>query len=356
MPTSKTIFVINPGSTSTKIALFVNQELVFTHSVEHSLEELQQFDCVAAQLPMRQQAITKALAENNIDTANFSCIMGRGGMLRPIDGGVYAINPLMRNELQTGAHGEHASNLGALLAFALAEPLAIPSYIADPPVVDELQPLATVTGVPEINRRSLFHALNQKAVGRRAAKSLGKDYNNTRLIVAHVGGGISVGAHEGGRVIDTNNALDGDGPFTPERAGAVPAGQLAALCFSGKYSHPEIKRMLTGQGGLVAHLGTNSGKEIGKRMEQGDTHAETCYKAMAYQIAKSIGAKATVLCGNVDAVILTGGLMHDPTLRQWIIDRVQFIAPVIVYPGEDEMLALAEAGYRALNGEGVLEY
>jgi butyrate kinase len=257
----------------------------------------------------------------------------------------------MVEDLRMGLLGQHASNLGGILAREIASQLNIPAFIVDPVVVDEMEEVARLSGMPDIERISIFHALNQKAVARRAARDLGKSYEEANLIVAHLGGGISVGAHKKGRVVDVNNALDGEGPFSPERAGGLPAEGLLKLCFSGKYTMDEIKKKMVGKGGLVAYLKTNDAREVEKMIEEGNKEAELIYRAMAYQIAKEIGNCAAVLCGQVDAIVLTGGIAHSKMLTGWIKERVEFISQVMTYPGEDEMSALAEGGLRVLRGE-----
>ncbi|WP_347877413.1 butyrate kinase [Caloranaerobacter azorensis] len=295
--------------------------------------------------------ILETLNEKGINLTKLSAVVGRGGLLKPIAGGTYKVNERMLEDLKVGVLGEHASNLGGILAHEIASQLNIPAFIVDPVVVDEMEDVARISGMPELERKSIFHALNQKAVARRAAKELGKAYNEVNLIVAHLGGGISVGAHKNGRVIDVNNALDGEGPFSPERTGGLPVGDLVKLCFSGKYTLAEMKKKIKGNGGLVAYLGTNDAREVVKMIENGDKKAELVYKAMAYQVAKEIGSLAAVLEGKVDGIILTGGIAYDKRFTKWIIDRVSFISKVFVYPGEDEMIALAEGGLRVLRGE-----
>jgi butyrate kinase len=258
---------------------------------------------------------------------------------------------MMLDDVKGAARGQHASNLGALIANEIASQLNIPAFIVDPVVVDEMDDIARISGMPEIERISIFHALNQKAVARRAARDLGKPYESLNLIVAHLGGGISVGAHRNGRVVDVNNALDGEGPFSPERTGTLPVGSLIKLCYSGKYTIDEIKKKIVGKGGLVAYLGSNDGRTVQAMVEQGNKEAELVYKAMAYQVAKEIGSCAAVLEGKVDAIVITGGLAYDKMLVGWIKDRAGFIGDIKVYPGEDEMIALAEGGLRVLRGE-----
>ncbi|NLY40157.1 MAG: butyrate kinase [Desulfovibrionales bacterium] len=351
------VLVINPGSTSTKIAVFAGDAPVFVDTLRHPAHELSVFSHVMEQEEFRAGLIFHALQKHDLAIHDMQAVIGRGGLMRPIPGGVYAVNQAMLDDLRSCAYGAHASNLGAILAHALAAPHDLPCYIADPVVVDELGPLARYSGHPDIVRRSIFHALNHKAVARRVAAELGQPYTSLRLIVAHLGGGISVGAHDHGRVVDVNNALDGDGPFSPERGGSLPAGQVVSWCFSPGAQEQDIRQRITGHGGCLAYVGTTSGMEICQRMNAGDAQANAVHAAMAYQVAKEIGAMATVLAGQVQAIIVTGGLAFDPVLVQRIRERVEFLAPVFVCPGEDEMTALAQAATRALRGlEPVLPY
>ncbi len=345
------VLTINPGSTSTKVALYENEELVFGKSYSHTAEELAPFKRLIDQYDFRRTIILDDLAKHGIDTASLSAVVGRGGMLKPIPGGTWLVNEAMKDELQSARFGEHASNLGGLIASAIAESAGCKAYIVDPVVVDELDDVARISGNPLLPRASVFHALNQKAVARHASRELGKDYKDLTLIVAHLGGGVSVGIHLGGRVVDVNNALDGDGPFSPERSGGVPVGGIAKLCFSGKYTHDEIKRQIKGAGGLVAYLGTNDARLVEAQVEQGDAEATLIFKALAYQVAKEIGALATVACGKVDAIVITGGIAYDKYIPVWIKERVGFIAPVLVYPGEEEMPALRDGALRVLRGD-----
>lgn len=345
------ILTINPGSTSTKIAVFDNDKCVFETTLTHPAEEIAKYEKIIDQYDFRKQVILDTLSEQGFNLQNLSGVVGRGGLLKPIKGGTYAVNDTMLEDLKVGVMGEHASNLGGIIAYEIASSLNIPSFIVDPVVVDELQDVARISGMPEIERKSIFHALNQKAVARRASVELGKPYNEANLIVAHLGGGISVGAHKDGRVIDVNNALDGEGPFSPERSGGLPVGDLAKMCFSGKYSHNDIKKMIKGSGGLVAYLNTNDGRVVTKMIQEGDKNAELIYKAMAYQVAKEIGACAAVLKGKVDGIVITGGIAFDKNFVSWVTEAVEFIGKVFVYPGEGEMQALAEGGYRVLKGE-----
>lgn len=343
--------IINPGSTSTKIAVYKDEEMIFEKTIRHTTEELQPFNKVTDQFQFRKEMILQALNENNMSLDELDGVVGRGGLLKPIEGGTYAVNHKLIEDLKNNFKGEHASNLGALLAYSIAEEVNIPSFIVDPVVVDELEDVARISGHPEFERISIWHALNQKAVARRAAQEkFGKKYEEMNFVVAHLGGGISVGAHKKGKVIDVNNALNGEGPFSPERSGTLPASQLVKLCFSGKYSEAQIQKIIAGKGGISAHLGTNNAKEVGDRAKAGDEKAKLIYSAMAYQVAKAIGEYAVVLDGNVDAILITGGIAYDKSFVQMIEEKVKFIANVISYPGEDELLALAQGGLRVLNG------
>lgn len=345
------ILAINPGSTSTKLAIYEDEKLIYKESVKHDAIEISKFEHIIDQYDFRMKSIHEAIQKSKINLEQLDAIVGRGGMLKPIEGGTYEVNDAMIDFIKLAPRGEHASNLGCIIAKTLGDELGIPSFIVDPVAVDEMEDIARFTGMPEIKRDSLFHALNQKAVALKASKDLGKDYKDLNLIIAHLGGGISVGVHKNGRVIDVNNALDGDGPMSPERSGSVPMGPLYKMVFSGKYTLKEIQRKNYGQGGLVAYLGTNDGFEIQQRIKSGDEKARFIYEVMCYQISKEIGSCSTVLKGKVDAIILTGGLAYDTLAVEWIKERVDFIAPVMVYPGEDEMEALALGGLRVLKGE-----
>lgn len=345
------LLVINPGSTSTKIAIFDNEKLVLEETLRHSTEELSPYKNIYDQYEFRKSLILKTLSEKEINITRLSAVVGRGGLLRPIAGGTYNVSGKMIEDLKIGVLGEHASNLGGIIAGEIASGLNIPSFIVDPVVVDEMQDIARISGIPELTRKSIFHALNQKAVARRASNELNKNYEELNFIVAHLGGGISVGAHKKGKVIDVNNALDGDGPFSPERAGSLPSGDLAKMCYSGEYTLDDIKKKIKGNGGLVAYLGTNDAREVEEMINNGDEKAELIFKAMAYQVAKEIGACAAVLKGKVEGIILTGGIAHNKEFISWIKERVEFIGKVFIYPGEDEMIALAQGGLRVLRGE-----
>jgi butyrate kinase len=346
------ILAINPGSTSTKIAVYHNNKSVFLKTIRHQTEELKPFAKITDQFKFRKDIILSELKDADIQIDKISAVVGRGGLIKPIESGVYLVNERMKEDLRACIRGEHASNLGALIADDIAKSLPnAKAYIADPVVVDEMQDVARISGSPAFERVSIFHALNQKAIARQYAKTLDKKYDELNIIVAHLGGGISIGAHSMGKVIDVNNALDGEGPFSPERAGTVPAGQLAKLCFSGEVTYDQVKKMLTGQGGLVAHMCTNDAYELEMKAKAGDKKSQLIQDAMSYNIGKWIGQMAAVLKGKVDGIILTGGIAHNPYLVDYVKDMVGFIAPVAVYPGEDEMQALAINGLMALRGD-----
>jgi butyrate kinase len=350
--------VINPGSTSTKVAVFEDEQPLFIETLRHSSEEIAAFSHVLDQYDFRLTQVLNLIKAASIPLESFSAVVGRGGLLRPIPSGTYAVNDRMVDELgERDREREHASNLGALLAHEIGDRASAPAFIVDPVCVDEFDKVARISGLPEIERKSLSHALNLKATARRASDELGKTYSELNLLVVHLGGGISVSAHRRGRMVDVNQALDGTGPFAPERAGGLPVGDLVRMCFGVfpydglDLTYEQMFRKLAGQGGLVAHLGTNSAVEVEARIEAGDEHASLIYEAMAYQIGKEIGSMATVLSGAVDAIVITGGVAHSKMLLDWIRPRVAWIAPVLVYPGEDEMLALAQGALRILRGE-----
>ncbi|WBL13668.1 butyrate kinase [Sutcliffiella sp. NC1] len=345
------VLVINPGSTSTKIGVFDNERSIFEKTIRHDSDTINSYATIFDQYEFRKSTILETLDEEGINISKLSAVCGRGGLLRPIEGGTYAVNDAMLEDLKVGYSGQHASNLGGILAYEIATGLNIPSFIVDPVVVDELSDIARISGFSLIERKSIFHALNQKAVARRVAKNLGKKYEELNLIVTHMGGGITVGVHENGRVVDVNNGLHGDGPFSPERAGTVPVGDLVSLCFSGEYYREEIMKKLVGQGGLVGYLGTNDAVQVEKMIDQGDEDAALVYDAMAYQVAKEIGSASAVLSGKVDAIILTGGLAYGKGFVKLISDRISWIADVIVHPGENELQALTEGALRVLRGE-----
>ena len=347
------IFVINPGSTSTKLALYEDDKPVWVGGAHHPLDDLAKFAHVNEQFDYRKQFVHDMLAKADIPI-QFDAVIARGGLLKPTPSGVYAINEQMKHDL-IHAQMEHACNLGALIADELAEECHCPAYIADPEVADELMPEARLTGIPEIERISIFHALNSKAVSRRYAASIGKENEDLNLIVVHLGGGISVGAHRKGLVVDVNNALNGDGPFSTERAGTIPADQLVELCFSGRYSKRQLKKMLNGRGGLSAHLGVNDMITIAAKAEAGEEPFKSVLDSMFYTIAKEVGSRYIALKGKLDAIILTGGIAHSEycinLLRPWI----DYLAPIVVTPGEDEMGSLAYNAWCALKGERTLQ-
>ena len=345
------ILVINPGSTSTKIAVYHGGiEVVLVKEIRHLSEELQKFATIAQQLSWRLALVIEALEHNYIELDQLDVVVGRGGLLSSISSGVYAINEKMLQDLHAAKRGEHASNLGALLAHAIASKIRRPGLIIDPVIVDELDDVARISGHPDFTRESIFHALNQKACARRFAKAKGQRYEDLNLIVAHMGGGITIGAHRCGRVVDVNNGLDGEGPFSPERSGTLPTGATVRAAFSGKYNAEQLSKMIVGNGGLVAYLGTNNAEEIVRRIGQGDQFARLIYQAMSYQIARSIGASATVLCGKIDQIILTGGLARCDLLMGWLRERISFLGEITLFPGENELLAMAEGAYYAMVG------
>ena len=343
------IFVINPGSISTKVAYFENSKKVFVEKVYHPADELKKFKKIIDQYEFRLKMIKNFIKEKGLKEEDFDAAVGRGGLLKPIEGGTYIVNEKMLEDLRSGIYGEHASNLGAILAYELMKPFNKPAFIVDPVVVDEMEEIAKITGIPEIKRKSIFHALNQKAVARKVAEELGKRYEECNFVVVHLGGGISIGAHRKGKVVDVNNALNGDGPFTPERAGSIPAWDL--IKYSKNYTDEEMKKKLAGKGGIVAHLGTNNMKEVEKRIKNGDKKAEFIFKAMAYNVAKWIGMMAVVLKGKIDAIILTGGLAYCELFINWVKELISFLGPIRIVPGEFEMEALAEGALRVLKGE-----
>lgn len=351
------ILSINPGSTSTKFAVYEEETIVSMHTIRHSTEELKPFLHIFDQYNFRKNLILNKLQEDDISLNDISAIVGRGGFTRPVESGVYEVNDRLIEDLKNCKGREHASNLGGVIAHEIANKIpGCRAFIADPVVVDELQDVARISGLPQFPRRSTFHALNHKAIGRRYAQSIGTTYDKLNLVIAHLGGGISVAAHRLGKVIDTNQALDGFGPFSPERAGTMDAGALIRLCFEGKYNLPEIEKLLVGSGGLVAHLGTNDVKQVVERIDSGDAHAKLILEAMAYNVGKEIAAMLAVFEGNVDAVILTGGIAHNQLVVNYIKRMIAPLAHLVVYPGEDEMGALAMAGLRVLRGEPAKEY
>ena len=347
------ILVINPGSTSTKIAVYEDEKPLLLRNIVHAADELAQYDDVIDQQDFRRQLVLDELQSDHIPLT-FDAVIGRGGLVKPLEGGVYEINSLMLQDTLSGiALHNHACNLGCLIAHEIASKISgCRSFIADPGVVDELCDYARISGSPLMNRICIWHALNQRAIARRYAAEIGREYEDLNLIVCHMGGGISVAAHDHGRAIDANNALDGEGPFSPERAGSLPASDLIRLCFSGKYNEKQLLKRIAGKAGLNAHLGTNNVKEIIQRIEDyGDSHAELILDAMIYHVAKAIAAEGAVLCGQVDAILLTGGLARSEYIVGRLRRRIEFLAPVHCFPGEDEMEALALNALDVLRGK-----
>lgn len=350
------ILAINPGSTSTKIALFQDEMCLWKEVIQHPDSEIRAFDKVGDQYRYRLETILQTLETKGYKLEELDAIVGRGGLLRPMSGGTYLVDEELVEECHQAPGGEHASNLGAILAYHLALPLQIPAYIVDPVAVDEMEPVARLSGHPELPRVSQSHALNMKAVARKVARDLGKIYQDINLVIAHLGGGISVTPHQKGKMIDVNNA-NNEGPFSPERCGTLPSAQLVKLCFSGRYTEKQVLTKVLKEGGLYAYLGTKNAQEAENRMIAGDNQARLALEAMCYQIAKEIGAMSTVLCGKVDRIVLTGGIAHSAYITEEIKRRVSFIAPVVVVPGEEEMESLALGALRVLrNEEKALSY
>lgn len=343
--------VINPGSTSTKIGVFEDENLIIDETLRHSTEEIAQFPDIISQKDFRKNIILDFLKEKNIDVKSFDVVVGRGGLLRPIPGGTYAVDDLMIKDMVEHKRGDHASNLGAILSKEIGDSIGKPSFIVDPTVVDELTPVARISGIPDIERITIDHPLNQKAMGRKYAKSVGRKYEDLNLVITHLGGGVSTAAHAHGKIIDDFGAFNGDGAFSPERANGIPALSLVELCYSGKYTFEEMKHKVIGGGGFNAYLGTNDAREIMKRIDEGDEKAKLVMDAFIYQVSKNIGAMAVVLKGKVDQIIVTGGIAYNQKITDKIKEYTEFIAPVTVYAGEDELLALAQGALRVLNGE-----
>ena len=344
------ILVINPGSTSTKIAVYEDAKPLMLRTIRHSAEQLSQYEEVTDQFDFRKQLVIDELRRMDIPF-HFQAVIGRGGLVKPVEGGVYEINQRMLDDTRNAIH-KHACDLGCLIAYEIAA--GIPgcrAFIADPGVVDELSPLARISGSPLMNRICIWHALNQRAIARRYANEIGKRYEDLNLIICHLGGGISVAAHDHGRAIDANNALDGEGPFPPERAGSLPAADLIRLCFSGRFTEKELLKRVAGQAGLIAHLGTNDMKEIERRIAQGDKHAELVVEAMIFQTAKCIVAEGAALFGKIDAILITGGMARSEYVVSRLRSRIDFLAPTHCYPGEDEMEALALNSLDVLRGK-----
>lgn len=351
------ILAINPGSTSTKLAIYHDEKAIAETTVRHKPGTFAGCDGIHGQKDIRMQCLYAFLAEHGIDPAGLDAVVGRGGLVKPIESGTYVIGEKILRDLRRGAAGTHASSLGGIMAAEIGRAYGLPAYMVDPVVVDEMEPVARLTGIPGIERRSVFHALNTKAVAREAAKALGIRYEDGRFVIAHMGGGISVGAHRYGRVIDVNDALNGEGPFSPERCGGVPVQPIIEMCFSGQYTREEMLAMVSRQGGMLAYLGTNDLMRVEKMVRGGDEFATLVMDSMAYQVSKEIGAMAAVLEGRLNAIILTGGLAHSTRFCGAVKQRVDPIAQVITHPGEEELLALAQGVLRVLRGEArALEY
>lgn len=345
------ILAINPGSTSTKLGLFDKLNKVSVTNISHQKKELEVFNRIIKQKYFRLQCIEDFLVKEKIEYKKLSAVVGRGGMLKSIPGGTYRVNEAMIADLKAGVQGKHASNLGGLLAHLVAQKAKCPAYIVDPVVVDEMNSLARLSGLPDLKRKSFFHALNQKAIARKYAAEIGKNYSELNLIIAHLGGGISVGVHRKGRVVDVNNALSGEGPFSPNRSGGLPAFDLFELCFSSLYSEDQVRKKILREGGVMAYLGTDDMIEVEDRIQKEDQEARLVYEAMAYQVSKEIGSLAPVVEGDIDAIILTGGIAYSDYLTSFIENKVRFIAPIRIFPGQEELSALAAGVYRVLTGE-----
>ena len=342
---------INPGGSSTKVALYEDTQALIVEVIRYSQEELSPFKKTIDQLDYRKELVLKFLERNNIKVEELSAVVGRGGPFKSLPSGTYYVNQRMLEDVKSGnVQADHVSNLGCLIASGLVKGTEVPAFIVDPVSVDEFPPIARISGLPELPRKSLSHALNIKMVARKAAFKLGKKYEELNLIAVHLGTGISVTSHHKGQMIDVNNANDG-GPFSPQRVGSLPVTGLVKLCLSGKYTYPEMYDKLTRKGGLLAHLGTDDVEEVERRIDKGDEKAKLVYQAMVYQIAKEIGAMATTLYGKVDAIVLTGGIAHSERLVNLIKERVKFLSSVLVFPGEDEMEALTLGALRVLSGE-----
>lgn len=343
------VLAINPGSTSTKVALYDEERPLLDLTLRHSTEEISRFADVIDQLNWRRGLILSALREQSFDIKELSAVIGRGGLIRPVPAGVYEVNSRMRYDLRN-AQMKHACNLGGLLAAQIAHMAGVKAYIADPPVVDEMDDVARISGMPMCPRKPIFHALNQKAIARLHCGRVGWTYEESNLIVAHMGGGISVAAHKQGRIVDVNNALDGDGPFAPDRAGSIPSSELIKVCFSGQYTKEELLKFISSKGGLVAYLGTNSVIQVMERIAEGDQRAKKVLESMCYNISKQIGAMAGALSGKVQAILLTGGIAYNESIVEYIREHCGFIAPVEVYPGENELEALVTNALVVLRG------
>ncbi|MFI3318001.1 MAG: butyrate kinase [Rikenellaceae bacterium] len=344
------ILAINPGSTSTKAALFEDEKMLFELTLRHTAEELAPFDKVIDQFEWRRDLILADLKNHGVEPEELSAVVGRGGLVKPIESGAYEVNDALVKD-SCESHLEHASNLGAPIARAIADSVGVRAFIADPVVVDEMEPVARISGLVEAPRRSLFHALNSKAIARLHAEKVGKSYEELNLLVLHMGGGVSVSVHKQGRVVDTYDAISGDGTFSPERAGRISAATMIDLCFSGKYTEAQLRKMIIGHGGIMAHLGTNSMQEVVAKVESGDKQAELILEAFCYNVSKDVGAMSTVLCGKVDGILITGGIAYNKHVTEMLEERCSFIAPVSIYPGENELESLAHNVFMVLTGK-----
>ncbi len=346
------VLSVNPGSTSTKIAVFDDAEPIFIETLRHSADEIAEFNGIIEQYGFRKELVLNALAKNNVELSSIEAVVGRGGLVKAIPSGTYLINEKMLRDLKDPTLWEriHASNLGAFIAKSIADDIGVPSFIVDPVTVDEFEDIARISGCPEIKRQSLLHALNLRYCGMSIAGKMGKKFTDVNLIGVHMGGGISVAAIKKGKMIDVNNAVLGMGPFSPQRAGALPIGDLLELAFSGKYSHKELVTMFTKTGGLIAYLGTDNGDGVIEMIENGDEKAKLVFDAMLYQISKEIGACATVLKGEVDGIFFTGGLAYNDYVVDVLNERTSFIATTYIIPGEKEMEALTQGAMRILKG------
>lgn len=362
MSTRKYTLVINPGATSTKVSIFEGEQEVFTENLKHPIEEIQRYKEVADQFDYRKNVILDMLKQHNVSTDEIAIVMGRGGLTRPCESGTYRVNDLMKEECHAGIQGKHACNLGALISDSIAHEIGLEcAYIADPGIVDERPDYARFSGHPMFDldpkkEGTIWHCLNQKMTAKLYAREIGKTYEDVNLIIAHMGGGVSVGVHNHGKVVEVNRALCGLGPFSPTRAGSINASKLIEVACSGKYTEAELKKMVTAEGGFVAYLGTNDAYSVEKRADAGDEKCQLLVKAFTYQVALEISKLAAAVNGKVDAIILTGGIAYSKPWMAMIEERVSWIAPVKVYKGENEMLALAICGKEVLDGVPAKEY
>ena len=343
------ILAINPGSTSTKIAYYEDKEKIFSESIDHDHKELDKFEKITDQFELRKNLIVDVMNKHNINQQELSAVVARGGLIVPLKAGGYIVTEDMKKRIINGPIIPHASNLGALIADAIANPLGIPAYIYDAVSSDEMDDFAKITGIPEIKRESLCHVLNSKAMARKVGELIGKSYEECNFIVAHLGGGISISAHRKGQICDL--IADDCGTFSPERAGTAPLVQMVDLCYSGKYTHKEMQKKVRGNGGLKALLNTSDTREVQRMISSGDKYAEKVYHAMAYQIAKGIAQLSVAFKGSIDGIILTGGVAYSEILTNWIKEYVSFLASIYIQPGENELESLAFGAFRILNGE-----